>query len=78
MNKGTYQHPPRTLKDLLHSNVWWADGLELINNILTYARAHELYCNIIQCVNNIWDTQHRSFLTWDGAQIKFNLTTAKK
>lgn len=43
MVKGTYQLSLPTLMEFLHSYVWWSEGLELINNELTYARAHELH-----------------------------------
>jgi hypothetical protein len=43
MVKGIYQLPPYTLLELLHSNIWWLEGLELINNGFTYIRARELY-----------------------------------
>lgn len=33
MVKGTYQLPPCTLSGLLHSNVWWSVGLDLIDNV---------------------------------------------
>ena len=46
-----------------HSNIWWSDALELIDNIFTYAIAHELYRKGIQCANNIWDTKHCTFLS---------------
>lgn len=31
MIKGNYQLPPHTFMELLYSNVWWLDGLEIIN-----------------------------------------------
>lgn len=76
MVKGTYHLPPCTLMELLHSNVWWFDGMELIVNGFTYVGALELYRNGIQCVDDIRDNEHRTFLSWDEAQIKFILTNA--
>lgn len=74
MVKGTYQLSPRTPMELLHSNIWWSDGLELIKNNFSYSKAHDLYCKSIQCVDNTWDSEHRHFLSWDKVQEEFNLT----
>jgi hypothetical protein len=74
MVKDTYQLPTCTLMELLHSNIWWLDGLELIDNGVTYARAHELYRKGIQCVDDIWDSEHRTFLSCNEAHFKFKLT----
>lgn len=43
MAKGTYQLPSCTLMELLHFNVGWLYGLDLINDGFTYIRAHKLY-----------------------------------
>ena len=32
MVKGTYQLPPHNRMELLHSNIWWSEGVELINH----------------------------------------------
>ena len=53
MVKGTYQLPPRTRMELLHSNIWWSDGVELINKGFTYEKCCTLYSKGIQCVDNI-------------------------
>lgn len=74
MVKGLYQLPPCTRMELLHSNIWWSDGVELINKGFTYAKGIDLYRNGIQCVDDVWDIESRKFLTWDKAQEKFNLT----
>lgn len=62
------------MMELLHSNIWWLEGLELINNGFAYAKAHDLYCRGIQCVDDIWDTENCTFIVWDEAQVKFKLT----
>ena len=74
MVKGIYQLPPCTRMELLHSNIWWSDGVQLINNGFTYARGLELFRKGIQCVDDAWDSEQGDFLTWDSAQRKFNLT----
>ena len=66
-----FQIPPSHLYENLHTGVWWSNGLELIENGIIYTKAHELYCKGIQCVNNTWDSQHCTFLSWEEAQIKF-------
>lgn len=43
--------------ELLHSNIWWHIGLELIGNNFSYGRAHELYYKGIQCTNDIWNSE---------------------
>lgn len=57
MVKELYQLPPRTRMELLHSNMWWLDGVELLNKGFTYAKGLNLYCKGIQCVNDIWDNE---------------------
>lgn len=74
MVKGIYQLPPRTRMELLHSNIWWSDGVELIGNGFTYSKGLELYCKGIHCVNDVWDSEQQIFLTWDRTKEEFNLT----
>ena len=66
--------PPRTRMELLHSNVGWAEGLDLINHGFTYAKGLNLYCKGIQCVDDVWDSETRDFLTWGTVQEKSKLT----
>ena len=75
MAKGIYQLPPRIRMELLHSNIWWSDGIELINNGVEYAKGLELYRKGIRCVDDMWDSEQRNFITWDVAKNKFGLTT---
>ena len=75
MAKGIYQLPPRTRMELLHSNIWWSDGVELINNGFEYARGLELYRKGIKCIDDTWDSEQRNFITWEEAKDKFGLTT---
>ena len=75
MAKGIYQLPPRTRMELLHSNIWWSDGIELINNGIEYAKGLELYRKGIRCVDDMWDSEQRDFITWEVAKNKFGLTT---
>ena len=51
--------------ELLHSNIWWHVGLELIGNDFSYARAHELIYKGIQCVDYIWNSEDWIFFPWD-------------
>jgi hypothetical protein len=37
--KGIYQLPSRIRIELLHSNIWWADGMEPLNKGFTYAKS---------------------------------------
>lgn len=63
MAKRLYQLPPHTQMDLLHSNIWWLDGVELINKEYTYAKGLDLYYKGIQCVDDVWDSETRNFST---------------
>ena len=53
MVKGLYQLSPRTLMELLHSNIWWSDGVALINDGFTYDQELELYRKSIQIVEDV-------------------------
>ena len=43
MVKGIYQLPPHTRMELLHSNIWWSDGVELFKNGFIYGKGFKLY-----------------------------------
>lgn len=73
MVKGTYQLLPRTLIELLHSNIWWSHSLQLIDNGFFYARAYELNWKGIQCVNDIRDIELCTFNLWHETQLNSNL-----
>ena len=62
---------------LLHSNIWWSDGVTLINNGFTFSQGFEFYYKSIQYVDDVWDSVQRNFFTWENAQRKFNLTQTK-
>lgn len=72
--KGIYQLPPHILIEFLHSNIWKPDGIELINNGISYAKAMSCIEKGIQYVGDIWDSEYHTFLSWDDAQTKFHLT----
>lgn len=74
MVKGVYQLLPYTRMELLHSNTWWSDGVDLLNKGFTYAKGLNLYHKGIQCVNDIWDGGQQNFLTWRQMHERFNLT----
>lgn len=63
MAKGIYQLSPRTRMELLHSNIWWSDGIKLINNGFTYAKGLDFYCKGVKCVDDVWDSEQRNFHT---------------
>lgn len=74
MVKGLYQIPPCNKMELLHSNIWRSDGVELLNKGFTYSKDLHLYHKGIQCVDNIWDSNSRFFFTWESVQEKFKLS----
>lgn len=53
MVKGIYQIPLHTQMELVHSNIWWSDGVELFNKGFTYSKGLNLYHKGIQCVDDI-------------------------
>ena len=56
MVNNTYQLPPRTRMELLHSNIWWSDGVELLKKGFSYSRGLELYRKGIRKVDDVWDS----------------------
>jgi len=59
--------------ELLHSNKWWSDGVELLKKGFSYSRGLELYHKGIRMVDDVWDSGKKEFLSWEEAQSKFNL-----
>lgn len=78
MVEGLYQILPRTWIEVLHSNIWWSDGVDLFNKEFTYTRGLYLYRKGIRCVDDIWDSNQQSFHTWERAQKKFRLTNTNR
>ena len=73
MVEGIYQILPRTRWELLHSNIWWSEGLKLISKGFDHDRGRQLYRHGVPRVEDIWDDSHQNFLTWEQAQSKFHL-----
>ena len=78
MVKGFYQIPPRTRNELLYSNIWWTEGLQLIDNRFSYEQGRQVYRKGIQRVEDIWDDTQQNFLTWEEAQRNFDLTSTNE
>lgn len=78
MVKGTYQLPPRTKMELLHSNIWWSEGVDLLNKGIDYAKCMHLYRKGIRCVDDVWDSTQHEFLSWESAQGKFKLMNGEQ
>ena len=55
MVEGIFQLPPRMRMELLHANIWWSEGLDLLNQGFTYSKGLTLYHKGIQCVDDVWD-----------------------
>ena len=64
MVKEIYQISPRSRKKLLNFNIWWTEGVELLKHGLSYDKGLQLYRKCIRNVDDIWDNEHRNFLTW--------------
>lgn len=75
MVRGAYWLLSCTLTELLQCNIWWLEGLELINNGFTNNKALELHCKGIQQVGDIWDKDYHTFISWEDALTNFSLTT---
>ena len=67
MVKGLHQIPPRTRNELLDTNIWWTEGLQLIDNEFSYEQGRQFYRKGIQRVEDIWDDIQKKFLTWEEA-----------
>ena len=50
MIKGLYQIPPCTQMKVLNSNIWWLEGVELLDKGLAYHKGINLYCKEMRCV----------------------------
>lgn len=60
--------------ELLHSNIWWLDGVELLNKGFTHAKCRSLYHKSTKCVDDIWVNEQTNFHTKDKIRKKINLT----
>ena len=74
MVNGTYQLPPRTKMELLQSNIWWSNGVDLLNKGIDYSKCLHLYRQGIRCVDDVWDCTEQEFHTWERAKGKFKLS----
>lgn len=63
--------------ELLYSNIWWSDRVELLNKSFTYFEGLEFYRKDIINVNYIWDSEQNNLLIWKDAQHKFNFSPTK-
>ena len=63
MVKGFYQIPPRTRMEVLNPNIWWTEGVELLNKGFAYHKGLNLYCKGIRNVDDIWDSNIQNFHT---------------
>ena len=78
MVKGLYQIPPHTQMELLNSNIWWSEGVELLNKGFDYHKDINFYRKGIRCVDDIWDSNHQNFHTWERTQKKFRLKNTEQ
>ena len=76
--KSIYQVPPRTRMEVLHSNIWWSDGVELLKEDFSYSQGLELYRKGIRRIDDVWDSNHKDFLTWEVTHRIFNLTAGER
>lgn len=70
MVKGLYQIPPRTKMEVLNSNIWWSEGVELLTKGFEYHKGINLYQKGIICVDDIWDSYNK--ISTHGKEHKRN------
>ena len=56
MVKEFYQLPPDTRLELRNPNIWWAEGVNLLNQGISYLIGLELYHKGIRLVDDIWNS----------------------
>jgi hypothetical protein len=78
MAKGLYQIPPKTRLELLHSNLWWSEGVALLKEGFTHVQGLHFYKKCIKCVDDIWDSNAQDFLTLEQAREKFKITQTEE
>ena len=78
MVKSLYQIPPRTRLEVLNSNIWWTEGVELLNKGFDYHKGLKFYRKGIRNVDDVWDSNQQKFLTWEHAQEVFRLQSEEK
>ena len=77
MVKGIYQIPPCTRMKLLISNIWWTEGVELLKQGFSLEKGVYLYRKVVRNVDDIWDGEHRNFLTVEKTKEKFKLSNTE-
>ena len=61
---------------LLHSNLWWSEGVELLKKCFTYLKRLDLYRKMIRNIDDIWDSGRKVFVIWEEAQEILNFLPA--
>lgn len=61
---------------LLHFNLYWTEGVDLLKKYFINLEGLDLYWKEIRNVDNIWDRGKKNFATQGEAQKKFNLLPA--
>ena len=64
--------------ELLHSNIRWSEGVDLINKGFPYAKGLHFYRQGIHCVDDVWDSNSHEFITWERAKEKFHLESREE
>ena len=77
MVKEIYQILPRTRMELLNSNIWWTEGVELLKQGFSLEKGLQLYRKGVKNVDDIWDGEHRNFLTVEKTKEKFKLSNTE-
>ena len=64
--------------ELLYSNIWWSEGVELLNKGFDCHKGLTFHCKGVRCVDDIWDSNNHNFYTWEDAQAKYRLGNSEK
>ena len=63
---------------LLHSNVWWSDGVKLLKNGFTHAQGLNLLGKVLNALMTFWIVVKIIFFTLEQAREKFQLTYSEE
>ena len=56
--------------ELLNSNIWWTEGVELLEHGFSHDKGLHLYRKGIRNVDDIWNNEHRKFITCEKTKGK--------
>ena len=67
----------RTRMKLLNFNIWWTEKMEFLKRGFSLDKGFHLYCKGVRNVDDIWDGEHRNFLTVEKTKENFKLSNTE-